>query len=470
MKLVLPVLISGLLAGCSLAPPMPDPGLNLPTSYKETKAAPRGEWKLAAPADHVTRGAWWKIFRDPVLDGLAERASANNQNLRAALARLERTRALVQEAKAAQVPRIDLGAGASRVQMASVPGFNGFSENYGTLNIGLTASYEVDLFGRIRDSVRAAQADLDAQKALLFSLLLSIQADVAETYFIVRALDEDLAVLNRAVQLRQEALQLLRARAAAGQISDYELHSQIADLETTRAEVQDTTRARAKYEHALAILCGSAPAQFTLSPALPSHRLPEIPVDLPSTLLERRPDIAAAQRRMVAANARIGVAKAAFYPVLNLSANVGLQGDSIDQLFKWGSRTWALGPIAGPLLSLPIFEGGRNRANLAASAADLEAEIATYRQTVLSAFGEIEDGLSGLRTLTGQLNALQTADTAAEQAYHIALSRYTAGATGYLEVLDARRTLIALQRLMAQAQGVRATTTVALIRALGGGW
>jgi multidrug efflux system outer membrane protein len=464
---------AALLAGCSFAPNLAVPETGGPAAWKEAPAQLPGDWKLAAPADDVSRGAWWEAFRDPVLTGLVTRATAGNFGLAEALARLEQSRAQLRVARAAQRPRIDLGANAARIQPSQLPPLGlprGAFEDYNELGAGLTASYELDLFGRVRDSVTAARADLDAQRALAASLALSVQADVAERYFQIRAADGELAVLRGSVGLREESLRLLRLRMAAGDLGELELRQQESELETARAEIQAVMRTRAQYEHALAVLCGEVPAAFALAPVKSERHLPVVPAGLPSTLLERRPDIAAAERRMVAANARIGVAKAAFYPVLNLTANFGVRAASLGDLFKWSSRVWALGPVAGSLLSLPIFNGGRNAANLAAVEATLDAESAVYRQTVLMAFGEVEDGLSGLRTLAAQATAIQAAINAAGAAHRLARARHAAGATSYLEVLDARRALVAARRQDAQVNGARAATTVALVRALGGGW
>ena len=473
-RYALPLLLA--LTGCSLAPAVPEPALNTPAAWKETPAQISGDWKVATPADDAARGSWWTVFRDPVLDGLIARASVNNQNLQAALARLEQSRAQVRVAGAQRPPRIDLGVGASRIQPSAVilDSFGGGGpatlEDYTQINTRLSASYELDLFGRVRDSVKAAEADFAAQRALYESLTLSLQGDVAQTYFLIRATDEELRVLREGIKLREDAVALVAARVEAGDTDDFDLARSRTDLETARAELEAVSRSRAAYEHALAVLCGETPAAFSLTAAPATQTLPRIPPGLPSALLERRPDVAAAERRMIAANARIGVAKAAFYPVLNLTANFGVESGGVGELFKWSSRTWALGPIAGPLLSLPIFDGGRNRANLVSAEASLEAEVAVYRQTVLDAFVEVEDSLSGLRTLAAQRAALTRAIDSAQAANTIAEARFEAGATGMIDVLEARRSLLTTQRLGVQADGARAATTVALVRALGGGW
>ncbi|MSR14095.1 MAG: efflux transporter outer membrane subunit [Gammaproteobacteria bacterium] len=466
------VLLPLLFWGCSLAPPLTPPTVSIPTAYKELSAAVAGDWRIANPADGVSRGAWWEVFRDPLLNEFETVAARENQHLRAALARIEQSRASVRLAKAAGKPRLDLGVNGARIQ-PSRSTQNSDSQGgdpYSLVGARVQASYEVDLFGRVRDSVRAARADFGAEQALFESLLLSLHGDVAETYFLLRATDQDLVVLRATVKIREEALGLLKIQFDAGGISEFDLARLTADTETTRSEVLALERSRAEYEHALAVLLGHTPADFSVAPVPQPGTLPIVPQGVPSTLLERRPDIAAAQRRMIAANARIGVANAAFYPLLNLTADVGVESSSLGNLFKWGSRVWALGPIAGVLMSLPIFDGGRNAANLARAEAELDAEIANYRQTVLSAFAEVEDALVGLRTLAGQRTATTAAVVAATRAAEIADARFAAGATGYLDVLDARRTLVTVKRAEAQINGARAVATVRLIRALGGGW
>lgn len=467
------------LSACSLAPEFSNPEVAVPNAYKEQPAtAPattdpgNAQWKPAEPRDGESRGAWWTRFGDPLLNEYEQRAAGANQDLAAALARLEGSRALVRLASAAQLPRLDAGAGAARTRPSAhqpgnpVPG----SDSYNRFQFGVTAQYEVDLFGRVRDSVRAARADAQADEALYQSLLLTVETDVAQTYFLLRALDAELAVLNDTVATRQAELKVFEQRYAAGDISEFDVERARTELEGARSDVQALSRQRAQYEHALALLLGEAPADLDVAPAALATNLPDIPAGLPSALLERRPDIAAAQRRMIAANARIGVARAAFYPILNLTAEAGFTADAAGDLFKWASRTWALGPLAGALIAAPLFDGGRNKANLAGAEAELDAEIATYRQTVLNAFREVEDGLAALRTLNEQSQLAASATLSAAHALDLANARFQAGATGYLDVLEARRSLIGVRRQQKQLDGARAAAAVGLIKALGGGW
>ncbi len=479
MRRVYAALLGLCLSACSLAPDFATPELAVPAAYKEQPAAApavtdpgNAQWKPAEPKDGEVRGEWWTRFGDPLLNDYEQRAAAANQDLAAAIARLDASRALVRVARAAQLPRLDAGAGAARTRPSAHQPGNPIagSDSYNRFQIGVTAQYELDLFGRVRDSVRAARADAQADEALFQALLLAVETDVAQTYFLLRALDAELGVLNDTVTTRKAELAVFEQQFAAGDISELDVERARTELEAARSDVQAVTRQRAQYEHALALLLGQAPAELDVAVAAPATNLPAIPAGLPSALLERRPDIAAAQRRMTAANARIGVARAAFYPILNLTAEAGFSADSAGDLFKWASRTWALGPLAGALVAAPLFDGGRNKANLARAEAELDAEIATYRQTVLNAFREVEDQLAALRTLGEQSAAVASANRSAAHALEIADARFQAGASGYLDVLEARRSVTAVQRQQKQLDGARAQATVGLIKALGGGW
>jgi multidrug efflux system outer membrane protein len=467
------VLFLILLAACSLAPKLEQPAVDTPAQWKELSESERGVWKTAQPADAESRGEWWKVFGDPLLDQFEAEAVTANQNLKAAAARVAQVRALVGVANAERYPTVGYGFGPTRVQPTGVslglpPGV--FVQPYTAWRGLLTASYEVDLFGRISDNVAAARSDYESSEAAFRSVLLALQADVAQTYFALRQTDAELVVTRETVKLRAESLRLVQRRFDAGDISELDLARAKTELALAQNDAIALERRRAQLEHALAVLLGRAPASFDLVPAPLVSDVPAIPAGLPSALLERRPDIAAAQRQMAATNSRIGIAKAAFYPVLNITAIGGYESSQLDQLFRWSSRTWAIGPIAGTMLTGPLFEGGRNRANLDRSYAALEESVAGYRQTVLSAFAEVEDNLAGLRTLAGQANATRDSVDSAARALKIADSRYRAGATGYLDVIDAERTLLTVQLLDVQIRGARAVSTVALVRALGGGW
>jgi multidrug efflux system outer membrane protein len=451
------------LAACSLAPTLERPAIETPAEFKQLTPEERGNWKTAQPAEAQPRGEWWRAFGDPQLDALEAEATAANQSLKVAAARVAQARALVGVVNAERSPRVDAGFGPSRIKPSGEPP--------STVWRGLlTVSYEVDLFGRVADSVAAARSDFEGVQAAYQSVQLALQADVAQTYFALRQADDELALLRDTLRLREDSVRLLQRRFDLGEINELDLSRARTELSTTRSDAIALERRRAQLEHALAVLLGRAPASFSLAPAPLAGAMPAIPAGLPSALLERRPDIAAASRAMAAANSRIGVAKAAFFPVLNLTATGGYESGELSDLFNWSSRTWALGPLFGTVLTLPVFDGGRNQANLERSYAVLEESVAGYRQQVLVAFAEVENSLVDVRTLDEQGQATREAVASAGRALAIAQARYRAGATGYLDVIDAQRSLLTVQRLETQIRGARAGSTVALIRALGGGW
>jgi multidrug efflux system outer membrane protein len=300
--------------------------------------------------------------------------------------------------------------------------------------------------------------------------MLAVQADVAQAYFAIRQADDELAVLRDTVVSRAETLRLLQRRFDAGDISELDLAQAKTELGLAQTQVYGVERQRGQLENGLAVLLGRQPASFGLEPATLPTSLPSVPPGLPSALLERRPDVAAASRTMAASNARIGAAKAAFFPVLRITGFLGYESSDLSELFQWSSRTWALGPLVGTLLTMPIFDGGRNQANLDRSYAVLEESVGVYRQTVLGAFAEVEDNLVALRTLAGQADSMRESLQSAQRALQVSESRYRAGATSYLQVVDSQRTLLVVQRLDVQIRGARAVSTVALVRALGGGW
>jgi multidrug efflux system outer membrane protein len=457
------IVVLVILAGCSLAPKFESPQVETPAQFKELTPAERGQWKTAQPAEAQPRGEWWKAFNDPALDQLELEAVAANQSLKVAAARVAQARALVGVANAERIPQVNAGFGPSRIKPSGAPATT-------TWRGLVTASYEVDLFGRISDGVNAARSDYEGIQAAFQSVQLALQADVAQTYFALRQTDEELALLRDTLKLREDSVRLLQRRFDLGEINELDLSRAKTELATARSDSIALERQRAQLEHGLAVLLGKAPAVFGLAAAPLATVLPVIPAGLPSSLLERRPDVAAASRGMAAANARIGVAKAAFFPVLRLTAQGGYESGELNDLFKWSSRTWALGPLFGTILTMPIIDGGRNQANLERSYAVLEESVASYRQQVLVAFSEVEDNLVNVRTLDDQGQATRDAVASASRAFTIAQARYRAGATGYLDVIDSQRSLLSVQRLETQIKGARATSTVALIRALGGGW
>ena len=464
------------LAGCSVAPTYERPSVDTPAAFKEA-AVQTGEngsqWKAAQPSEDIARGQWWKIFSDDSLNALEDRAQQANQDLKAAAARLGQARALTRDARSGYFPQVDAGLGATRQRPS--PASQGLPADANTqpstlYRAQIGVSYEIDLFGRVSSNVDAATADAQRSEALFHSVLLALQADVAQQYFLVRELDAALELYRGTVELRGQSLKLVQRRFDEGDISEVDVARAKSELASAQSELLGIARQRAVAEHALAILLGSTPAEFAL-PARPLTRISiGIPAGLPSTLLERRPDIAAAERAMAAANARVGVAKSAFFPSLNLTGGFGYESAQLGDLFNWSSRTFLLGPLVGTALSMPLFDGGRRQAGVDRARASYEEQVATYRGTVLNAFREVEDNLANLRILGDQNQAQDEAVAASARAAKLSHTQYQEGAVSYFNVIDADRTVLQQQRVSVQLDGERARSTVNLIRALGGGW
>jgi multidrug efflux system outer membrane protein len=463
-------------AGCtSLAPHYETPEVNAPQAFKEAplSADEGGTWKTAQPSDQLARGEWWRVFGDGTLNSLEMDALDANQNLQAAMARVKESRAIQQTVRSQLSPSLDAGFGPTRLKQS--PASQGESSNSNIPSQTLwraqaTFAYEVDLFGRVSDSVAAAGADAEQSEALFRSVLLALQADVAQNYFNVRELDSELEVFKRTVVLREQALTFAQQRFDAGQVSELDVARSQSELATAQSEAMTVQRLRAASEHSLAVLLGQAPAQFNLA-ANPLQPVSiEVPPGLPSSLLERRPDIAAAERRMASANSRIGVAKSAFFPSLTLTGAGGFESSTLGNLFNMSSRAFLLGPLTGTMLTLPIFDGGKRKGDLANARAIYEEDVALYRQQVLVAFQEVEDNLSNLRILQGQTKTQASAVNASNQVARISRAQYTEGAVNYLDVIDAERTALQSQLAAVKLSGVQAVSTVNLIRALGGGW
>jgi multidrug efflux system outer membrane protein len=474
IKRITPLLAALLLVACA-APEFKQPQIDTPTAFKESSqpltAADGTRWQPARPAEAQPRGEWWLAFNDPALNQLIADASKANANLAVAAARVKQARAIAGIAEADRVPQIGVSAGGQRERVSPlsvglpqgthVPPANVYQAN-------LTASYEVDLFGRVGSSVSAAQGDAAAVDANYRSVLLSLQADVAQTYFRLRETDAELDTLNQTVKLREESVHVNQRRYDLGDLGEFDLTRAKTELATSRAEAVGLQLQRVTNEHALAVLLGKPAAEFTLghNPLQEGAALPSIPAGLPSSLLERRPDIAAAQKTMEASNARIGLAKAAMFPALNLNAGAGGLANTFANVFEMSNQSWLL----GALLSMPIIDGGRNKANVERSKAALEESVATYRQSTLVAFAEVEDNLAGLRILAGQAEQIDAAVVSARRSAELAQKLYAAGRSSYLDLLDAQRNLATVERTAVQLRGGRAVTTVALIRSLGGGW
>ncbi|HZV67063.1 MAG TPA: efflux transporter outer membrane subunit [Telluria sp.] len=470
-----PLLTALLLVACSTVPELAAPKVEVPTAFKESQeplqAADGTRWKVAQPAEAQARGEWWLAFKDPELTALIDEASLANATLAVAAARVKQARALAGIAEADRIPQVGVEVGGQRGRASPIS----FGLPEGTpmptataYQARLTASYEVDLFGRVSANVGAARADAQASEATYKSVLLALQADVAQTYFRIRETDAELATLNQTADLRAQSVKVNQSRFDNGDIGEFDLARSKTELSTARAEAIGLQRQRVQLEHALAVLLGKPAANFTadVSPLVDTSLLPVVPAGLPSKLLERRPDVTAAQRAMVASNARIGVARSAMFPALTLSGSGGGESGTFADVFKWSSRSWLL----GALMSMPLIDGGRNKANITRSEAVLEESVATYRQNVLSAFADVEDNLAGLRVLAGQTEQVDAAVVSARRSADLAQKLYQAGRSSYLDLLDAQRNLAAVERSAVQLRGNRAVTTVALIRSLGGGW
>ena len=478
-----------LVASCSLAPTYEKPALDMPTAFKEVSASPSapdekpptqaeagtapGDWKPAQPAEQAPRGEWWTVFGDPVLNDLEQQASAGNQDLKAAAARVEEARAITETTRSQMFPTFDAGFGPTRERVSPASQFlpdNASVPSQTLWRAQATASYEVDLFGRVSDSVQASRADSERSQALFRSVQLVLQADVAQNYFNLRELDAEIGVYTSTVDLRNQALKLAQHRFDAGDVSELDVAQAKSELATAQSSEMAVERSRAASEHALAVLLGKVPEHFTIEAHPLEPVVVTIPPGLPSTLLERRPDIASAERAMAAANARIGVAKSAYFPSLFITGAAGFESATLGDLFNWSTRAFILGPLVGTALTVPIFDGGRRKGNLDNSRAVYEENVANYRQQVLVAFQEVEDNLSDLRILTTQTRTQAAAVAASTRAAHLSRTQYTEGAVNYLEVIDSERTVLQSQLGAVQLSGIQAVSTVRLIRALGGGW
>ncbi len=447
-----------LLAGCATAlPPLPE-APPAPAQFREG-----AKWTVAAPAEAQDRGSWWKAFNDPQLDRLVEQAAERNTSLQEAAARVAQARALVRSAQADRLPQ--LGVGAAAVRQAGANTAQGATP--GTLlQAGASLSYELDLFGRLSQRQRAAALDAQASEALWQSTRLLVQAETAQLYLSLRALDAERALVRETVAAYAATLHLTQRRHQAGDVAEFDVTRVQAELAGTEADVLGLDRQRAQLEHALAVLVGESASDFSLEAGAWQARLPVIPPGVPATVLTRRPDVAAAQASLLAAQARVGVAKAAWFPDIALTADGGFASSDLAELFKWSARAWSV----GALLSLPIFDGGRREAGVQSAQAQLDGQLARYRGQVLDAFRDVEDQLASLRLLDAQAQAQGRAVDAARRASAISETRYRNGMVGQLELLDARRSELRNRRLALQVRSAQYQATVGLIRAIGGGW
>lgn len=457
---------ASLLTGCAVGPRYQRASLPAPPQWK-TEAP----WQAAAPRDSLPKGAWWELFHDDTLKTYEQQLLAANYSLVAARDRLLEARSFARVATSGYFPTLAADPGVQRQRVSGeraalggLPPTTPVTQTVTTIPFVL--NYEADLFGSVRNNVAAANANLQASAADLANVQLVLTAELAADYFTLRELDAELNVLRANVAAQEKALGVVQKRHEGGVASGLEVAQQAALLDATHAQVSLTQQTRAQYEHAIATLTGNPAPSFSV-PVLPLNlAAPPVPVGIPSDLLERRPDIATAERRMAQQNAQVGVATAAFYPRLGIGASGGLQSRDIGALFTAPSAVWALGTD----LLTPIFNGGRNRSNLALARATYDESVANYRQTVLTAFQQVEDSLAALQNLSSAAASQQVAVEDSQRALTIATNRYEGGLTTYLDVVTAQTTLLNNQRLATQLLGDQMVSTVALVKALGGGW
>jgi NodT family efflux transporter outer membrane factor (OMF) lipoprotein len=443
------------LSGCALTPTYEVPKTPQPAAFKEAEG-----WKPAAPADALERGPWWQLFGDPTLNELAASVEVNNQNVAAAAANYAQARAIVAEQRAALFPTVNLTGSADR------SGGGGDTRTGSQYRVTLGGSWEPDLWGRLRAGVSGSEASAQASKADLAAATLSAQGELAANYISLRQADVTRQLLENTVAGYLRVQTITQNRFNAGIAAKSDLLQAQTQLANARADLLSTTRQRAQLEHAIAVLLGKAPAEFTLAPAPWTLQAPDVPVGVPSTLLERRPDIAAAERRVAAANSQIGIARAAYFPDLSLSANGGFGATAAGSLFRSSSSLWGFGLSAAQT----VFNAGATGARVDEATAGRDAAVARYRQTVLSAFADVEDQLAATRVLGEQQELRRVASEAADQVEQQLENRYRAGQVSYTEVVTAQVTALNARRALVQSQADRHTTAVALIQALGGGW
>ena len=448
------------LTGCSMAPDYRPPATPVPRDFKELEG-----WTAATPMDQAPRGQWWEAFGDPVLNDLEARAEQASPTLAAALARYDQAKAAAGIERADLFPQVKAGGDASRQRLSGNRfGGNGTAPVYDDFSVGATLDYELDLWGRVRNSVKAARADAQASEADLASARLSLQAAVADAYARLRGLDAEAELLRQTVDAFGKAYRLTTTRHDGGIASGIDVNRAKTVLDNAQAQISAVANERAATEHEIAALVGAIASDFSIPVRVQPLRAPELPVGAPSQLLQRRPDIAAAERRIFAANARIGVARAAFFPTLTLGLSGGYQA-SHGELFSKPSSFWGLGPASAVLA---LFDGGRRRAGVRMSRAEYEEMTADYRETVLGAFRQVEDALAANRHLADQAVSQRGAATAAGRTSELALTRYRDGASDYLEVVTAQTDALEAQRALLAVQTQRMRASVALVKALGG--
>ena len=449
------------LCGCTVGPDYVRESAPVAPAYKES-----GDWKSATPADQFTRGEWWRIFNDAELDRLEAEATTANQDIAAAEARYRQAKSLIDEARAGLFPAVGVGVSAARGSSASQASGASAGGVRNAVSATIDASWEIDLWGRVRRAVEASEASAAATAADLESARLSVQAQLAIAYFSVRIADSGQRLLDRTVAAYQQSLQLTTNRYDAGVAARAEVVQADAQLKSAQAQAVDNRATRAGFEHAIAVLTGRAPAAFTLAVADDVPPPPDIPPGVPSQLLERRPDVAAAERRMAAANAQVGVATAAFFPTLSLSASGGFASSGLAHLLSLPNRFWSIGAN----LAEPLFDAGLRTAQRDVARAAYDESVASYRQVVLVGFQQVEDNLSTLAVLEEEATIQEAAVASARLSVDLTNNQYKAGIVGFLNVVAAQAIQFNNERTLVLLRGRQLQASVALVQALGGGW
>lgn len=459
--LTLPIAVA--LAGCNLAPTYKVPATPVAAEYKDT-----GPWVQAQPADQLPRADWWSLYGDAQLDQLQQRLLAHNADLAAALAHYQQAQALFHEARAGYFPQIGASAGAVRQRQSDTAPLRGATSpsEYDTYTAGAQLSYEVDLWGQVRDTVAAGRDEAQATAADLASVQLSLQAQLADDYLALRGLDQQLQLLQQSVDTYQKALQLTQTLHNGGIVSGLDVARAQTQLSTAKSQWAQTAAQRAEMQDAIAVLVGESASEFNLPAQTAAIPQPQVPLAVPSTLLQRRPDIAAAERRTAEANAKIGVARSAYFPSLTLNAQGGFLSKRYADLLSAPNQVWALGPS----LLFDLFDGGRRKAQVAAARAAADEAGAKYRGVVLGAFQQVQDNLALLDHLSAAMVDQQAASTAAQHSLDLAMKQYKVGVASYLDVVQAQTTALQAQSGVLSLGTQQLRASVQLIRALGGGW
>ena len=454
---------SWLLFGCAVGPDYQRPEVETPAAFKELPG-----WSAARPLDEAPKGPWWTVFNDAQLDALMQRVDVSNQTIRQAEARQRQARALYDQARASIFPPVNANASATRSKSPSLSNQPSFATGaVNNFNLNLSTSWEIDLWGKVRRGVEAGEASLAASAADVEAARLSSRAALAQAYFSLRVTDEGRRILEETVAAYQRSVDLTQNRYNAGVVARVDVVQAEVQLKSTQAQLIDLGVDRAQFEHAIAILLGEPPSRFSLERArLDTGAMPAIPVVVPSALLQRRPDIAAAERNAAAANARIGVAEAAYFPAITLTGSLGYRNTDINNLIEVPFRFWSLGAA----ITQPLFDAGLRKAQTAQAIAIYDEDVATYRQTVLAGFQEVEDNLAALRILEEEARMQEAVVIDAQRALDLTVNQYQQGVANYLAVIVAQATLLNNQRTAVQILGRRLTASVNLIKAMGGGW